>query len=107
MSSKVDKCISTIVLLVSFGVTVFFGYRGLATEMGLMIVAGSVFLSFLNLDKFKAFKGAGFSAELKDTLDKASATKVELEELSSKLEVQLIELNKKIEEAETLALCAM
>jgi hypothetical protein len=89
---------------VSFSTTAFFGYKGLAAEMGLMIVAGAVFLSFLNIDKFKAFKGAGFSAELKDTLDKASATKVELEALSLKIESQLEDLSQQVESAKKLAI---
>ena len=104
VNSTPDKFIKTIILLISFGFTIFFGYKGLAAEMTLMIVAGAVFLSFLNIDKFKAFKGAGFSAELKDTLDKASATKVELEDLSTKIESQLVNLSKQVESAKELAI---
>lgn len=107
MSFYLEKVISSVVLLVSFGVSIYFGFQGMPTEMGLMIVSGAVFLSFLNLDKFKKFQGAGFSAEMKDTLDKAVATKHELEELSLKLDEQLEKLNKDVKTAKTFALAGM
>ncbi len=107
MKINVEKILSIIILIVSLCVTIWFGHEGKATDMGLMIVAGAIFLSFLNIDKFKSFKGAGFSAEMKDTLDKAIATKKELEELSSKIDKKLEKLNKEINEVKTLSLIGL
>jgi len=107
MNFNFEKILSTIVLLASFSVSIFFGFKGMTTEMGLMIVSGAVFLSFLNIDKFKKFQGAGFSAEMKDTLDKAVATKKELENLSLKLDEQLEKINEEVETAKTFALAGM
>lgn len=104
MKINFEKILSTSVLLISFGATIYLGYKGMATEMGLMIASGAVFLSFLNIDKFKSFKGAGFSAEMKDTLDKAVATKNELEELSAKLDEQVEMLNKEVRSAKVLGM---
>ncbi len=107
MNFNLEKVISTLVLLASFSASIYFGYKGMPAEMGLMIVSGAVFLSFLNIDKFKKFQGAGFSAEMKDTLDKAVATKNELEELSLKLDEQLEKLNKEVKTTKTFALAGM
>ncbi len=42
------------------GSSFYFGYRGQPVEMGLVIVAGSIVLAFLYIDKIQRFKGAGF-----------------------------------------------
>jgi hypothetical protein len=104
MKVNFENILSTLVLLVSFGATIYLGYKAMPTEMGLMIVSGAVFLSFLNIDKFKSFKGAGFSAEMKGTLDKAVATKNEIEELSVKLDEQLNKISKEVENTSLLAM---
>lgn len=45
------------------------GLLGKPTEMGLSILAGAIALSFLNIDKIKRFKGAGFEAEMREELE--------------------------------------
>jgi len=52
----------------------FFGYQGKAAEMGLTIVAGALGLAFLNLDRFRSIKAAGFEAQLRDAVSEAYAT---------------------------------
>ncbi|MCP4486185.1 MAG: hypothetical protein GY820_02530 [Gammaproteobacteria bacterium] len=104
MKLDLDKAISTLVLLFSFGMSIYFGFKGMAAEMGLMIVSGAVFLCFLNIDKFKKFQGAGFSAEMKDTISKAAATTKELEELSIKLDVQLEDLAEEVKKAQRMSM---
>jgi len=52
--------------IVLFGFSLLFGFLGKPTEMGLAILAGSLGLAFLNIDKIKRFKGAGFEAEMKE-----------------------------------------
>ncbi|MBI3815544.1 MAG: hypothetical protein HY279_13895, partial [Nitrospinae bacterium] len=43
-------------------------------EMSLIIVGGAICLAFLNIDKIQRFKGAGFEAEMKKTVEDAIAT---------------------------------
>ncbi|MDD3049446.1 MAG: hypothetical protein PHQ89_05730 [Bacilli bacterium] len=40
--------------------TVCFGIKGQPTEMGIMVVAGSIAAAFINIDKIQKVKGAGF-----------------------------------------------
>ncbi|GEM_PF-2016713 len=61
-SSKVLQVISAIVMLI---VSLYFGYEGKPTEMGLTIAAGFLGLVFANLEKFQSFKAAGVEAQLK------------------------------------------
>ena len=107
MKINFEKILIIIILLVSLCVIIWFGYESKATEMGLMIVAGAVFLSFLNIDKFKSFKGAGFSAELKDTLDEANATKKELEELNFEIDKKLKKLKEELDKTNALAIIGL
>lgn len=51
-------------LLMMFVISSIMGFLGLAAEMGIAVAAGALGLSFVNLDKFKKFSGAGFSAEM-------------------------------------------
>ncbi|MBP1924575.1 hypothetical protein J2Z76_000428 [Sedimentibacter acidaminivorans] len=53
---------------------IILGFMGKPTEMGLSIASGCLFCVFLNLDKFTKFKGAGFEAELKQTIKEAEVT---------------------------------
>ena len=57
-----------------------------------MVGAGAMFMVFLNLDKFQKFKGAGFEAELKETVEKAYATNKEFEGLINELKSMRFEL---------------
>ena len=55
----------------------YFGIKGQLAEMGIALIMGAIAACFINLDKFKSFKGAGFEAQLheaKETLDKAIIT---------------------------------
>ncbi len=54
--------------------TVYFGFEGQPTEMGIMAVAGSIAAAFINIDKIQKVKGAGFEAEMKKVVDEAYAT---------------------------------
>ena len=53
---------SSAILLI---VTIYFGYVGKPTEMGLAITAGFIGLVFSSLDKFESFKAGGVEAKLK------------------------------------------
>jgi hypothetical protein len=46
-------------------VSIYFGYVGKATEMGLAIAAGFIGLVFSSLDKFESFKAGGVEAKLR------------------------------------------
>jgi len=45
--------------LLTVGLAVMFGIMGKPAEMGIIVVAGAIGLSFLNIDKIQRFKGAG------------------------------------------------
>lgn len=53
---------------------IFFGYRSQPTEMGIMVVASSIAVAFLNIDKMQKIKGAGFEAEMKKVIDEGYIT---------------------------------
>lgn len=63
MSLKQDWS-SFCLILFMLGVIFYFGYQSKPTEMGLVIVGCAIALSFVNIDKIKKFKGAGFEAEM-------------------------------------------
>jgi hypothetical protein len=54
-----------IYIIILMGPAMYFGYSGKPTEMGISIVASALALTFINMDKFEFFKGAGFEAQLK------------------------------------------
>jgi hypothetical protein len=56
------KAMVAIVLVM--GPSCYFGIKGNNVAMGLAILAGSIAATFLNLDKFKYFKGGAFEAHL-------------------------------------------
>ena len=60
-----------------------FGIMGKPAEMGIIVVAGAIGLSFLNIDKIQRFKGAGFEAEMKRAVEEANATIEELREVAA------------------------
>ncbi|MCD8478258.1 MAG: hypothetical protein LRY68_10565 [Sulfurospirillum sp.] len=51
---------------VLLGFSTFFGFLENSSAMGLSILAGSIGLAFVNIDKISKFKGAGFEAEMRD-----------------------------------------
>lgn len=59
--------------------TLYFGYVGQPAEMGISIVAASTALAFLNLDRIRRFKGAGFEAEMYDQVQAIVAKETEPE----------------------------
>ena len=71
--------------------TFYFGFIGKPTEMGIMVVAGSLAVAFLNIDKIQKFKGAGFEAEMKKIVDEAYATLDNLKSVASPLIVTTID----------------
>jgi hypothetical protein len=54
-----------IYIIILMGPAMYFGYSGKPTEMGISVVASALALTFINMDKFEFFKGAGFEAQLK------------------------------------------
>lgn len=71
---KQEQMITIIGSLLTIGLAVMFGINGKPTEMGIIVVAGAICLSFVNIDKIQKFKGAGFEAEMKQAVDEANAT---------------------------------
>lgn len=65
----IEKKLSLVAYAVLFGISIIFGFLSMPTEMGLTIVAGSLGLAFLNIDKIKRFKGAGFEAEMQEKIE--------------------------------------
>lgn len=63
----------------------WFGLIGKTAEMGILIVACSIALCFLNLDKIQSFKGAGFEAQMKEAVEQAYATLESLQNLARPL----------------------
>lgn len=61
-------------VLLIFLPTLIFGIMGKTVEMSIMIIAGSIVCVFMQIEKFKMFKGGGFEAQLKEAVDKAYAT---------------------------------
>lgn len=59
------------------------GLLGKPTEMGLIVVAGSISIAFLNIDRIQRFKGAGFEAEMKQAVQEAHATLEQLRALAA------------------------
>ncbi|WP_405598984.1 MULTISPECIES: hypothetical protein [unclassified Pseudoalteromonas] len=102
-----DKFFSIAIIIATFVAAFVFGYRSQPTEMGLIMVCGFILLCFTSLDKFKNFKGAGFSVELRETIDEATVTKQELEKLNSELEIKLEEIERKLKKTNTLALAGL
>lgn len=65
------------------GLAVMFGLLGKPTEMGLIIAAGAIAISFLNIDRIQRFKGAGFEAEMRQAVDHVHATVKQLRVLAA------------------------
>ena len=57
--------------------------QGKVIEMGLIVIAGSISMAFLNIDRMKMFKGAGFEAQLKQSVEEAHATVKQLRALAT------------------------
>ena len=68
---------------ITLALAVMFGLKEQSTEMGLIIVAGAIFLAFLHIDKIQKFKGAGFEAEMKQAVKEANATVKQLREVAA------------------------
>ena len=64
MSIKNDWTSLLLIVFMLIGV-VYFGTESKPTEMGLVIVASAIALSFANINRIQKFKGAGFEAEMK------------------------------------------
>ncbi len=77
-----EKVLNTIGLGILVLSIFIFGLKGMDIEMGLAIGGSGVFLAFVNINKFSKFKGAGFEAELKQTVEEANLTINNLKELA-------------------------
>lgn len=78
----------TLLILLAFSATFFFGYNKQPAEMGIMAAMGFVLLAFTNLNQFTSFKGAGFEAqmrEVKEATDEAKATLLQVQNMSEAL----------------------
>ncbi|TSB47117.1 hypothetical protein [Alkalicoccobacillus porphyridii] len=62
-----------------------FGWQGNNTAMGLSIIASSLTVCFLHLDKLKSFKGGGVSVELQEAINEAYATIESVKKLAKPL----------------------
>lgn len=69
--------------LITIGLATFFGLKDKPTEMGIIVVACSIVLAFINIDKIQRFKGAGFEAEMKRAVEEANATVEQLREVAA------------------------
>ncbi|UYZ39005.1 hypothetical protein OD350_29395 (plasmid) [Clostridium beijerinckii] len=85
---KTLNIITTIVIIIV--PALIFGFVGKTAEMGLIVVASSITVAFLNIDKIKSFTGAGFKAEMKEAIDEANATMDNLKEVSIPLIVSAL-----------------
>lgn len=77
------KLTTTFGSIITLCLAVMFGLKGMATEMGIIVAAGAICLSFLNIDKIERFKGAGFEAEMKKVVAEANATIEQLREVAA------------------------
>ena len=55
----------------------YFGMKQLPVEMGTTILAASIALAFLNIDRIRKFKGAGFEAEMHEKVEALVAKETE------------------------------
>lgn len=65
--------------------TAFFGYTGKVVEMGIAASVGAIAMAFVNIDKIKRFKGAGFEAETKEVIQEATVTIASLRKLATQI----------------------
>ena len=78
-----DRTLTVLVCLVILVLAVMFGLKAMPTEMGIIVVAGAIFLSFLHIDKIQRFKGAGFEAEMRQAVEEANATVHQLRDVAT------------------------
>ena len=76
---NITKILTSVILIM--GPTIYFGYKSDSVVMGLSILAGAIASAFINLDKFEAFKGAGFEAVLKEKIQEADLTIQQMRQL--------------------------
>ncbi len=82
-SKSIVNFVLTIILMVFLVVIPpIFGFMKMPTEMGISILPIAVALFFLNLDKFKRFKGAGIEAQMQDAVNKTYAALEQLKDLA-------------------------
>ena len=78
----VKRIISFLFILLMIGISVSLAYLDKEAAAGLTIIAFSFGLVFLNLDRFKKFKGAGFEAEIREVVTEAYAAIDELRKVA-------------------------
>jgi len=76
---------SLLTIFIIMGPSFYFGYIGRPVEMSIAIASGAIAASFLHIDKFSRFKGAGFEAEMKKVVKQAYATIDEIKQVSKPL----------------------
>lgn len=69
--------------IIMVALATMFGLLGKPTEMSLIILAGAIAISFLNIDRIQKFKGAGFEAEMKQAVEQVHATVDQLRTLAA------------------------
>ena len=81
MNQSTIQNISSYIVLFVF--SLIFGFLGKPAEMGLSIIAGSLGLAFLNIDKIKRFKGGGFEAEMQEKIEAIIEKETEPEQIDN------------------------
>jgi hypothetical protein len=78
-----NSSITSLASAVMLFLAMWLGLLGKPTEMSLIIVAGSIVIAFLNIDRIQRFKGAGFEAEMRQTVVEVHATLDQLRNLAT------------------------
>lgn len=90
MQLKKDFFSIILIMIMLIGVF-YFGVESKPTEMGLIIIACAICLSFANIGRIQKFKGAGFEAEMKKAVDKAYATTENIKALAEPLIISTLD----------------
>jgi len=78
-----NSWVTVLASAVMVSLAMWLGLLGKPTEMGLIIVAGSIAIAFLNIDRIQRFKGAGFEADMRQTVEEVHATLEQLRKLAT------------------------
>jgi len=104
MFDRVLRILTILIPVIAFGVCVHLAYKGMPAEVAAVATSSLVVVLSLNLSILKSFTVAGVSAELKDTVDKAYATKSELEKSIKQYNITIEELKNEIKKAKQEAI---
>lgn len=80
MNKNLINAFASVVMIV---LAMYLAITGKPKEMALIIIACSICIAFLNIDSIQRFKGAGFEAQMRDTIKEANATVDQLRKLAA------------------------